>query len=90
MLVAALLLDTVEDTEATFEELAESFDAAIAEIVRQLTDHKKLPKDERKHLQIKHAAHSSNCSSSAISEVWKRSQNSGDVSRAGNKTVVVP
>ncbi len=59
MLVAAVLHDTVEDTQTTFEELAERFNSEVAELVGELTDDKALPKHERKRLQITHAAHSS-------------------------------
>lgn len=55
MLVAAALHDTVEDTKTTFDELAEQFGAAVASLVRELTDDKSLPKAERKRLQIEHA-----------------------------------
>lgn len=52
LLVAALLHDTVEDTETTFDEITTLFNAHVAEIVEQLTDDKQLSKEERKHLQI--------------------------------------
>jgi GTP diphosphokinase / guanosine-3',5'-bis(diphosphate) 3'-diphosphatase len=55
LLVAAVLHDTVEDTETTFDELMQRFGAAVAELVRELTDDKSLPKAERKRLQIEHA-----------------------------------
>ncbi|MBS0367530.1 MAG: bifunctional (p)ppGpp synthetase/guanosine-3',5'-bis(diphosphate) 3'-pyrophosphohydrolase [Proteobacteria bacterium] len=57
VLVAALLHDTIEDTATTPEELERHFGAEVAEIVREVTDDKKLPKAERKRLQIDHAAH---------------------------------
>lgn len=59
VLCAALLHDTVEDTETTPEELAEDFGEAIRNIVMEVTDDKTLPKAERKRLQIEHAAHAS-------------------------------
>jgi guanosine-3',5'-bis(diphosphate) 3'-pyrophosphohydrolase len=55
ILVAAILHDTVEDTETTFDELGELFGAAVMELVRELTDDKTLSKEERKRLQILHA-----------------------------------
>ena len=58
-LCAALLHDTVEDTETTFEELESEFGAEIASIVREVTDDKTLDKPERKKQQIEHAAHAS-------------------------------
>lgn len=59
VLCAALLHDTVEDTETTPAELAVFFGKAIADIVMEVTDDKLLPKEMRKLLQIEHAAHAS-------------------------------
>ena len=56
MLAAALLHDTVEDTQTTPAELASAFGPAIASIVEEVTDDKSLPKAERKRLQVEHAA----------------------------------
>ena len=56
LLMAALLHDTVEDTATTFEDIERSFGKAVADIVREVTDDKTLPKAERKRLQIEHAA----------------------------------
>lgn len=56
VLVAALLHDTVEDTETTIAELQSLFGAEIAGIVGEVTDDKTLPKAERKNLQIENAA----------------------------------
>ncbi|KAF2879668.1 hypothetical protein ILUMI_26506 [Ignelater luminosus] len=56
---AALLHDTVEDTNATFEEIENEFGPKIRSIVEEVTDDKSLPKQERKLLQIKHAPTSS-------------------------------
>lgn len=57
VLVAALLHDTIEDTDTTHAELEAQFGPAIAAVVAEVTDDKSLPKDERKRLQIEHAAH---------------------------------
>lgn len=54
---AALLHDTVEDTDATFEELSSEFGERVTGFVREVTDDKSLPKDRRKELQIEHASH---------------------------------
>ena len=54
-LLAAVLHDTVEDTETSFEELEQEFGAEVSELVRELTDDKSLRKEERKRLQIEHA-----------------------------------
>lgn len=56
---AALLHDTVEDTDTSFEELEREFGAEIAGIVREVTDDKALDKATRKALQIEHAAQAS-------------------------------
>ncbi len=56
-LCAALLHDTIEDTETTFEELAESFGDEIADIVMEVTDDKTQPRAVRKQAQIDHAPH---------------------------------
>ena len=57
VLVAALLHDTVEDTQTTVAELAGRFGPRISGIVAEVTDDKSLPKAERKRLQIEHAEH---------------------------------
>jgi guanosine-3',5'-bis(diphosphate) 3'-pyrophosphohydrolase len=57
VLCAALLHDTVEDTATTHEELADAFGSRIARIVAEVTDDKRLPKAERKRLQVEHAPH---------------------------------
>lgn len=54
-LQAAILHDTVEDTETSFEELEEHFGVEVRKVVANVTDDKKLPKDVRKQLQIEHA-----------------------------------
>lgn len=57
ILCAALLHDTVEDTETTAEELKEKFGRKIAAIVAEVTDDKSLEKQVRKELQVEHAPH---------------------------------
>jgi len=56
ILAAALLHDTIEDTATTPQELEAAFGAEVASIVLEVTDDKTLPKQERKRLQIEHAA----------------------------------
>ena len=58
-LLAAVLHDTVEDTETTPEELEREFGPDIAGVVAEVTDDKSLPKEVRKELQIVHAAEAS-------------------------------
>ncbi|CAM5146147.1 unnamed protein product [Eretmochelys imbricata] len=59
VLQAALLHDTVEDTDTTFSEIEEQFGGEVRRIVEEVTDDKMLPKMERKRLQIERAPHSS-------------------------------
>ena len=54
---AALLHDTIEDTETTPAELRKRFGRKVASIVGEVTDDKALPKAERKRLQVEHAPH---------------------------------
>jgi guanosine-3',5'-bis(diphosphate) 3'-pyrophosphohydrolase len=59
VICAALLHDTIEDTETTEEELKSTFGKAITKIVVEVTDDKSLPKAQRKLAQIEHAKHAS-------------------------------
>ena len=56
LLQAALLHDTVEDTETTLEEIEENFGREVRDIVNEVTDDKSLPKLKRKQLQIDNAS----------------------------------
>ncbi len=55
MLQAAILHDTIEDTQTTAQELDEQFGQEVRLLVEELTDDKSLPKQERKRLQIENA-----------------------------------
>lgn len=59
VLCAALLHDTIEDTNTTAEELTAAFGQSITDVVLEVTDDKKLDKAVRKQLQIEHARHAS-------------------------------
>jgi GTP diphosphokinase / guanosine-3',5'-bis(diphosphate) 3'-diphosphatase len=59
VLIAAILHDTVEDTETSLDELRERFGETVASIVAEVTDDKALPKHRRKALQVEHAPHKS-------------------------------
>ena len=59
VLEGALLHDTVEDTDTTFEELEREFGREIRDLVDEVTDNKALSKDERKRMQIQHAGEAS-------------------------------
>jgi guanosine-3',5'-bis(diphosphate) 3'-pyrophosphohydrolase len=56
VLIAAILHDTVEDTETTIDELRLRFGRRIADVVAEVTDDRTLVKATRKQLQIAHAA----------------------------------
>jgi guanosine-3',5'-bis(diphosphate) 3'-pyrophosphohydrolase len=55
ILIAALLHDTIEDTDTSREEIERLFGEAVATLVCECTDDKSLPKMERKRLQIENA-----------------------------------
>src|SRR3977135_3612162 len=59
VLAAALLHDTLEDTETTVEELTGAFGRRVAGIVEEVTDTKWLQKGTRKKLQVARAGRSS-------------------------------
>ena len=57
VLAAAILHDTIEDTQTTHDELEREFGRQVAHLVAEVTDDKRLPKAMRKEKQIEHAAH---------------------------------
>jgi guanosine-3',5'-bis(diphosphate) 3'-pyrophosphohydrolase len=57
VLCAAVLHDTIEDTETTSEELQAIFGPKVASVVMQVTDDKSLEKSLRKQRQVEHAPH---------------------------------
>lgn len=59
ILAAALLHDTIEDTDTTYDELRGRFGARIADVVAEVTDTKFLGKRARKELQVAKAGRSS-------------------------------
>ncbi|XWV25546.1 putative guanosine-3' 5'-bis(diphosphate) 3'-pyrophosphohydrolase MESH1 [Tupanvirus deep ocean] len=58
-LCAAVLHDTIEDVGVTHAQLCELFGENVANIVRECSDNKSLPKEVRKQEQIIHARHAS-------------------------------
>ncbi|KAM8705285.1 hypothetical protein ACLKA7_009707 [Drosophila subpalustris] len=56
VLMAALLHDVVEDTDATFGDVEKLFGTEVSTLVRAVTDDKSLEKEERKRLQIENAS----------------------------------
>lgn len=59
VIIGALLHDTLEDTQTTFEEIENTFGKQVAEYVREVTDDKSLATEARKRLQVINAAHKS-------------------------------
>jgi|APDOM4702015248_1054824.scaffolds.fasta_scaffold16508_2 guanosine-3',5'-bis(diphosphate) 3'-pyrophosphohydrolase len=59
ILAAALLHDTIEDTQTTYVELRGQFGKRIADIVAEVTDTKSLGKRTRKSLQVAKAGRAS-------------------------------
>lgn len=59
ILVAALLHDTIEDTDTRRGEIVSHFGERVAVLVVECSDDKSLPKAERKRLQIEHSPHKS-------------------------------
>lgn len=57
ILRAAVLHDTIEDTDTTGDELEARFGPRVRALVEEVTDDKSLPKAVRKQLQIDHAPH---------------------------------
>ena len=57
VLCAAVLHDTIEDTQTTAEEIAKLFGRKVASIVLEVTDDNSLRKHARKQHQIDHAPH---------------------------------
>ncbi|MBK6293409.1 MAG: bifunctional (p)ppGpp synthetase/guanosine-3',5'-bis(diphosphate) 3'-pyrophosphohydrolase [Rhodoferax sp.] len=57
VLCAAVLHDTIEDTETTPEELQAIFGPKVASVVMEVTDDKSLEKSIRKQRQVEHAPH---------------------------------
>lgn len=59
VIIGALLHDTVEDTQTTFEEIEKKFGSQIAGYVREVTDDKSLSQESRKRFQVINASHKS-------------------------------
>lgn len=64
LLQAALLHDTVEDTDTQREEIESHFGARVCSIVLEVTDDTSLQRQERKAAQIAHAPHISTAAQS--------------------------
>jgi guanosine-3',5'-bis(diphosphate) 3'-pyrophosphohydrolase len=55
ILTAAILHDTVEDTSAHPEEVHDLFGYEVSNLVKEVTDDRRLPRFVRKKLQVEHA-----------------------------------
>ena len=80
VLIAAILHDTLEDTQTTPEELKSRFGQRVAAIVEEVTDDKTRPKDIRKQFQIEHAPHKS--PEAALVKIADKTLNLRDVADA--------
>lgn len=56
LVIAAILHDTLEDTDTTTEEIESAYGKKVLEIVQEVSDDMKLPSRKRKQLQVDHAA----------------------------------
>lgn len=56
-ITAAILHDTIEDTDTTCEEIRVNFGEEVLGLVLEVSDDKNLPKQERKRKQIVHSPH---------------------------------
>lgn len=59
LIAAAVLHDTLEDTQAEYEHLIAAFGQDVADLVAEVTDDKSLEKAERKRAQVTNAPHKS-------------------------------
>lgn len=57
LLMAAILHDTIEDTDTTEDEITSLFGERVLNLVLEMSDDKSLEKQRRKELQIEHAPH---------------------------------
>ncbi len=80
VIIGAILHDTVEDTDTTFEEINQAFGEKVTGYVREVTDDKSLPAMERKRLQIVNASHKSE--GAALIKLGDKLYNLRDLSKA--------
>jgi GTP diphosphokinase / guanosine-3',5'-bis(diphosphate) 3'-diphosphatase len=59
IVTAAILHDTIEDTDTTPEEIEQLFGGRVLSFVKEVTDDKTLPKEVRKARQVETAPHKS-------------------------------
>lgn len=80
VLIAALLHDTIEDTQTTEAELRTRFGDKVADTVLEVTDDKSLSKQQRKELQVEQAGHKSD--EAALVKVADKTCNLRDMAQA--------
>ena len=79
VLQAAILHDTIEDTDATPEEIEREFGADVRALVLEMTDDMSLPSNQRKLMQIDHAADLS--ARARLIKIADKIANVGDIAR---------
>lgn len=77
LLIAAILHDTIEDTDAKPEDIRAEFGEEVLALVMEVTDDKSLPKVTRKQLQVEHAPHKSR--SAKLLKIADKISNVGDI-----------
>lgn len=77
LLVASILHDTIEDTDATPDEIRSEFGEEVLSLVLEVTDDKNLPKQVRKQLQVEHAPHKSR--NAKLLKIADKISNVGDI-----------
>lgn len=80
VLAAAILHDTIEDTDTTAAELEQRFGARVRSLVEEVTDNRQLPKAERKLQQIAHASELS--SGAALIKLSDKTNNVRDITHS--------
>jgi guanosine-3',5'-bis(diphosphate) 3'-pyrophosphohydrolase len=79
VLQAALLHDTVEDTDATEAEIEQEFGADVAKLVMEMTDDMSMPSPLRKRHQVTRAASLS--ARAKVIKIADKIANVGDIAR---------
>ena len=78
LLIAAILHDTIEDTDTTPDDIKREFGEEILALVLEVTDDKNLPGHIRKQLQVEHAPHKSE--RAKLLKLADKISNVGDIS----------
>jgi GTP diphosphokinase / guanosine-3',5'-bis(diphosphate) 3'-diphosphatase len=55
LVIAALLHDAIEDGEVPYDLIEGAFGTDVADLVMEVTDDKRLPKEQRKKIQVETA-----------------------------------